>query len=153
MNEPVTVRTVERRDFDAWSRLWDGYNAFYERTGPTAVSAEMTQTTWERFFDPDEPMHSLVAVRNGVIVGLTNYLFHRNTVMQEPICYLQDLFTDQSARGKGIGKALINGVCEQARDAGATRVYWQTHETNETAMRLYDHVADKSGFVVYRKDL
>ena len=39
----------------------------------------------------------------------------------------------------------------EARRAGSSRVYWQTHETNRTAMQLYDKVADKSGFVVYRK--
>lgn len=153
MPELTNVRGVERADFDAWSRLWDGYNAFYERTGPTAVSQEMTNLTWERFFDAGEPMYSLVAELDGVIVGMTNYLFHRNTVMVEPICYLQDLFTDASVRGKGVGRALIKGVCDRASAAGAPRVYWQTHETNKTAMLLYDAVADKSGFVVYRKDL
>ena len=37
--------------------------------------------------------------------------------------------------------------------AGAPRVYWQTHETNRTAMALYDRVAERSGFLVYRKNL
>jgi GNAT superfamily N-acetyltransferase len=63
---------------------------------------------------------------------------------------LQDLFTNDASRGKGVGKALINGVYAQARIAGAARVYWQTHETNLTAMKLYDKVAERSGFVVYR---
>ncbi len=153
MAETIRVRDVERQDFDAWSRLWDGYNAFYERTGPTAVSAEMTRITWDRFFDPGEPMHALVAQLDGAIVGMTNYLYHRNTIMRGPICYLQDLFTDASVRGRGVGRALIDGVCTRARAAGSPRVYWQTHETNRTAMQLYDRVADKSGFVVYRKDI
>jgi GNAT superfamily N-acetyltransferase len=72
--------------------------------------------------------------------------------MMGPICYLQDLFTRQDVRGKGVGRALIEGVYERARTAGATRVYWQTHETNATAQRLYDSVAVRSGFIVYRKD-
>jgi GNAT superfamily N-acetyltransferase len=66
---------------------------------------------------------------------------------------LQDLFTSEAARGKGIGRALINGVYEQASLAGLKRVYWQTHETNLTAMQLYDKIAERSGFVVYRKQL
>jgi GNAT superfamily N-acetyltransferase len=73
--------------------------------------------------------------------------------MLGPVCYLQDLFTTEALRGKGVGKALIEAVCEQARLAGSPRVYWHTHETNKTAMRLYDHVATHSGFVVYRKEL
>jgi len=107
--------------------------------------------TWVRFFDAYEPVHALVAESAGTLIGLTHYLFHRSTISIEPTCYLQDLFTGQAARGKGVGRALIEGVYEQAELAGARRVYWQTHETNLTAMRLYDQVADRSGFVVYRK--
>ena len=109
--------------------------------------------TWARFFDGYEPVHALVAERGGELLGLTHYLFHRSTTVIEPICYLQDLFTSAAARGKGVGRALINGVYEQAQLAGGSRVYWQTHETNHTAMQLYDKVAERSGFVVYRKFL
>ena len=59
--------------------------------------------------------------------------------------------TSAASRGKGVGRALIKGVYEQARLAGSSRVYWLTHQTNHTAMQLYDKVADNSGFVVYRK--
>ena len=147
------IRPVTRADFDQWLVLWEGYNAFYTRVGPTAVPMEVTQTTWARFFDGYEPMHALVAESEGRLVGLTHYLFHRNTIMLGPVCYLQDLFTTEALRGKGVGKALIEAVCEQARLAGSPRVYWHTHETNKTAMRLYDYVATHSGYVVYRKEL
>jgi len=82
-----------------------------------------------------------------------HYIFHRTTISIAPTCYLQDLFTLESARGKGVGRRLIERVYELARQAGSSRVYWQTHETNETAMKLYDKVAEKSGFIVYRKSL
>ena len=150
---PTIVRPVTRTDYDQWLPLWDGYNAFYKRSGPTALPLEITQTTWARFFDGYEPMYALVAESDGKLVGLTHYLFHRNTIMLGPVCYLQDLFTGPALRGKGVGKALIEAVCEQARLAGSPRVYWHTHETNKTAMRLYDYVAKHSGFVVYRKDI
>ena len=75
----------------------------------------------------------------------------RSTTAIEPSCYLQDLFTTEAARGKGVGSALIHGVYERAKLAGSPRVYWQTHETNVTAQRLYDKVAERSGFIVYRK--
>ena len=107
--------------------------------------------TWSRFFDAYEPVHALVAESEGRLIGLTHYLFHRSTTAIQPNCYLQDLFTNAEARGKGVGRALIEGVYEAARAAGSPRVYWQTHETNETAMALYDKVAEKSGFIVYRK--
>ena len=153
MSGELSIRFVNRQDYDQWLPLWDGYNAFYERSGPTALSPEITAMTWARFFDAYEPVHALVAESGGQLVGLTHYLFHRSTLFIEPTCYLQDLFTAEAARGKGVGRALINGVYEQARIAGSPRVYWLTHETNLTAMQLYDKVADRSGFVVYRKQL
>jgi GNAT superfamily N-acetyltransferase len=149
----VSVRSVARNDHGRWLELWAGYNAFYERVGANAISQKMTDLTWERFFDSYEPMHALVAESDGQIVGIAHYLFHRNTVMPGPTCYLQDLFTAHHARGKGVGRALIEEVYKRARTAECSRVYWQTHETNQTAMRLYDQVAERSGFVVYRHDL
>jgi GNAT superfamily N-acetyltransferase len=148
---PLTIRAIERADFAEWLPLWDGYNRFYGRSGPTALPAEITQMTWARFFDSYEPVHALVAVSEKRLVGLVHYLFHRSTTLIGPTCYLQDLFTDESLRGKGIGRALIEAVYDQARIAGASRVYWQTHETNTTAQKLYDKVAERSGFIVYRK--
>ena len=151
MPNDLTIRFVKPEDYEQWLALWDGYNAFYGRSGATALSPEITATTWARFFDADEPVHGLVAENDGGLVGLAHYLFHRSTTAIAPVCYLQDLFTDESKRGKGIGRALINEVYHQARSAGSPRVYWQTHHTNHRAQLLYDKVAEHSGFVVYRK--
>jgi len=150
--EPI-IRPVVREDFARWLPLWQGYNKFYGRSGATALSDAITPMTWARFFDAYEPMHAIVAEQAGELVGLVHYLFHRSTISIAPTCYLQDLFTTESARGKGIGRKLIHAVYDQAKLAGAARVYWLTHETNSTAMQLYDKVADRSGFVVYRKNL
>lgn len=147
----LAIRPVTRADFEGWKPLWDGYNAFYGREGPTALAPEITQTTWQRFFDPFEHMHALVAESEGRILGLTHYLFHRSTLMIGPACYLQDLFTIPEARGRGVGAALIAAVAERARAAGCPRVYWHTRETNTTARRLYDHVAQRSGAIVYHQ--
>ena len=153
MAAQLTVRPIARTDQAAWRPLWDGYNAFYGREGATALPEEITAVTWDRFFDPAEPVHALVAERDGRIVGIVHYLFHRTTTALAPTCYLNDLFTDLDARGGGIGRALFEAVYDAARAAGSQRVYWQTHETNTVAMRLYDQVAVKSGFLVYRQEL
>lgn len=145
------VRPATRDDYDRWLPLWHGYNAFYGRSGDTALAPEITAATWDRFFDPYEPMFALVAEQGGVLLGLTHYLLHRSTTSLLPSLYLQDLFTTTEARGKGVGRALIEAVYGAARAQGLPRVYWQTHETNETAMTLYDRIAEKSGFLVYRK--
>jgi GNAT superfamily N-acetyltransferase len=151
VKDQVKIRAVVKEDFLAWKPLWDGYNAFYGRAGETALPAEVTQMTWSRFFDAYEPMHAMVAERSHKLLGLVHFLFHRSTNQIAPICYLQDLFTAEDARGKGVGRALINAVYQYAADAGSPRVYWQTHETNGAARQLYDKVAERSGFIVYRK--
>jgi GNAT superfamily N-acetyltransferase len=147
----LIIRPIEAADYEQWLPLWNGYNEFYGRSGPIALSLEITETTWARFLNPDEPVNALVAEIDGKLVGLTHYIFHRSTTAIGQNCYLQDLFTSSAVRGKGVGRALIYGVYEKAKLAGSPRVYWQTHETNHTAMELYNKVAERSGFLVYRK--
>jgi GNAT superfamily N-acetyltransferase len=153
MTDPVSVRPVRPDDFEGWLPLWDGYNAFYGRQGPTALPREVTDTTWRRFFDDNEPVFALVAQSQGALVGLVHYLFHRSTNRIELTCYLQDLFTAPAARGRGVGRALIEGVYQAAGAAGIRRVYWHTQETNQAGRLLYDQVARHLGFIVYTHDL
>lgn len=141
------IRSAVPADFEQWLPLWEGYNTFYKRTVPL----EVTRMTWSRFFDAYEPMHAIVAERDGKLLGLVHYLFHRNTAMLGPTCYLQDLFTAAETRGQGIGRALIEAVYERAQAAGSPRVYWMTQESNTTARTLYDKVAEYSDFIQYRR--
>jgi GNAT superfamily N-acetyltransferase len=153
MQLQIRIGPPQHEDYPAWTELWEGYNAFYGRSGDTALAPQITEVTWSRFFEEGEPMHALVARAGARLVGLAHFLYHRSTTQLAPICYLNDLFTAEAVRGRGVGRALIGAVCEHARAAGSPRVYWQTHETNTAAMKLYDKVAQKSGFLVYRHDL
>ncbi len=148
----LTIRPAVPADFEQWLPLWDGYNAFYGRSGPTALDPAITDITWARFFTAAEPVHALVAESDGQLLGLAHYLFHRTTTMINNTCYLNDLFTAPEARGRGVGRALIAAVTEAAKAAGSPRLYWLTHETNATARKLYDAMAKDSGFIVYRVD-
>lgn len=147
MSAQPIIRSAVPADFEQWLPLWEAYNSFYERKVPP----EVTRMTWSRFFDAYEPMHAIVAERDGKLLGLVHYLFHRNTAMLGPTCYLQDLFTAAETRGQGIGRALIEAVYERAQAAGSSRVYWMTQESNTTARKLYDKVAEQSGFIQYRR--
>ena len=148
----MKIRPIELSDHTAWLPLWAGYNAFYGREGATAVDPKITQTTWERFFDPSEPVHALVAELDGKIVGLAHYLFHRRTITIDSACYLSDLFTLPAFRGAGIGRSLIEAVYKAAQSAGAKRVYWQTNADNKAGRVLYDKLAKHSGYIVYSVD-
>jgi GNAT superfamily N-acetyltransferase len=143
----IAVCPLARADRAQWEPLWRGYLAFYE----SSVPDEVTDLTFQRFFDAAEPMHALVAEHGGEIVGIVHYIFHRSTWTKGPYCYLQDLFTAEHARGGGVGRKLIEAVYERAKAAGGSRVYWLTQEDNATARALYDKLAERSGFIEYRK--
>lgn len=145
----TTIRPLVPADRAAWEPLWHGYQAFYQ----TAIPAETTDVAWLRFHDPQLPVYALGAFEDERLLGIVHYLFHLSTWTTGPYCYLQDLFTAQEARGQGIGRALIEAVVAAAHEAGASRVYWLTHETNAQAMALYEQVATRSGFVQYRRVL
>jgi GNAT superfamily N-acetyltransferase len=153
MLESIVVRPIERRDYANWRVLWDGYNAFYGRVAATALPEAVTAATWDRFFSEREPVHALVATTEERVVGIAHYLFHRSTTRLNDVCYLQDLFTAEHFRGRGVGRALIVAVYDAARLAGSPRVYWQTHSSNTAGRVLYDKVALHRGFIVYDHDL
>ncbi|PRY77575.1 ribosomal protein S18 acetylase RimI-like enzyme [Yoonia maritima] len=153
MEHAISIRDVAETDYDQWRSLWGQYNAFYGREGPTALSDAIIKSTWRRFFDPNEQVFCLVAEQAGNLVGLAHYIFHRNTITIENTCYLQDLFSDSKMRGLGIGRQLVTEFYERARLAGTRGVYWHTHASNQTAMKLYDRMAENTEFVVYRSSL
>lgn len=151
MPTTLNLRPARAADHDAWRPLWDGYNAFYGRSGANALDEATSAATWARFLDPAQPLHAFVAERERELLGLAHCVLHASTTSTVPTCYLQDLYTAPAARGGGVARALIDAVCGFARQAGCARVYWYTHESNAVARRLYDRVAECSGFIVYRR--
>src|SRR5262245_51516176 len=142
----LIVRPLEQADHADWRRLWTAYLEFYN----TKVPEEVYATTWGRLFTLDEfEPKGFIALLDGKAVGLVHYLYHRTCWSLVNNCYLQDLFADPKARGTGVGRALIEAVHAEAAKAGVANVYWMTHETNDTARRLYDRVAKRTGFIEY----
>lgn len=143
----VVIRAIEATDRVIWDDLWGQYQAFYK----TKIASETSDITFKRLFVPSVPMNGLVAEVDGKVVGIVHYIFHYSTWTVGPYCYLQDLYTSAEARGRGVATKLIEAVYEKAQAQGAARVYWLTHETNDVAIKLYEKVADKSGFIQFRK--
>lgn len=144
----VTIRPVEARDEPEWRVLWTGYLDFYE----TSVTEDVYASTFQRLLsdDPHE-FNGLVAERDGTLVGLTHYLFHRHAWRVENVVYLQDLFVSKAARGTGAGRALIEAVYAEADRAGCPAVYWLTQDFNTTARQLYDRIANVTPFIRYNR--
>jgi len=145
----IDVRTLLPEDRGAWDPLWTGYLSFYR----SHLSAEVTDLTWQRFHDPAEPMHALGAWEGDDLLGLCHHLFHRSTWSLTTYCYLEDLFTLPAARGRGIGRRLIEATADAALAAGAEKLYWQTDASNRTARSLYDRVGHHDGSVLYERNL
>ena len=144
----MIIRDLRPTDRTQWEQLLAGYLAFYEST----LAPEVTETTWRRFFDRNEPMQALVAADHmGDLLGFTHVIFHRGTWAIGDFCYLEDLFVAPSARKHGVARALIEAVYDLADKRGCARVYWLTHESNATARKLYDQVAKHAGFIQYRR--
>ncbi len=142
----ITIRPLQFADHAEWRRLWTAYLDFYN----TVLPENIYQLAWKRLFTEGEfEPKGFIAIVDGKAVGLTHYLYHRSGWSEANNCYLQDLFSDPAARGKGVGAALIDAVRQQAAAIGVTNVYWMTHETNATARKLYDRVARRTGFIEY----
>ncbi len=144
----LVIRPVGVHERAAWEPLWKGYQTFYE----VALSDEVTATTWARLHDPRraDVCRSARTWTESSPASCTT-CFTAPAGRSANYCYLQDLFVAENARKRGIGRALIEAVENEARAAGASRVYWLTKEDNATARALYDQVAERSGFIQYRK--
>lgn len=140
---PITIDALQASDYAAWQRLGQGYNTFYERELPQATY----DRTWQRLLNGDG-IHGFAARVDGQLVGITHYLFQAS-IWSADVCYLQDLFVDEAARGHGVAQALIEQVAQVAKARGAPRLYWLTHTTNTRARHLYDRVAGHHGFIRY----
>lgn len=143
----LDIRPLAAADRKAWHPLWIGYQTFYN----VALAADVSDVTWRRLLNDDEPMHGAIAWRGREAIGLVHFLTHRSCWTTGDYCYLQDLFVDETSRSGGVGRQLIEHVYGWARTAGCSRVYWLTQHDNADAMKLYDRIADRSGFIQYRK--
>ena len=144
----VIVRDLRSEDEPQWRKLWTGYLEFYE----TSVPEEVYQTYFQRLLGDDpQDYHGLVAERDGELIGLTHYLFHRHGWRIENVIYLQDLYVSEAARGTGAGRALIEAVYARADAAGCPSVYWLTQDFNKTARQLYDRIATETPFIKYQR--
>ncbi len=146
---PLHIRPVTPDDHAAWLTLWQAYLEFYNVELPDAVS----QSTWQRMLDANEPTHAALAWEDGTAVGMVNFIYHRSNWSIENACYLQDLLVAQAQRGTGVGRKLIEFVYAKAKADGCCKVHWLTHESNATAIQLYERIAERPGLIQFRKSL
>ncbi len=140
-----TIRSALPADEATWRQLWRGYCDFYGKS----LAEEVTSRTWKRILDPDSAIMCIVAEVDGQVYGFANCVIHENTWELQPVCYLEDLYVLPSARGKGVGKALMEWLRNAMRAEGWARLYWVTGQDNTAARALYDQFTSVDGFVRY----
>lgn len=148
-NQDIQIVPVQQQDYSQWEKYWIAYQNFYQVSLPLQV----TKITWDRFFNEKEPVYCAVAKQDEHVLGIVHYVIHRSTWAESNYCYLEDLYVSPEARGQHIGKQLIEYVQKQAIEQNCDRLYWHTQETNHTAQKLYDWIAQKPGVIEYRMSL
>lgn len=144
----LSLRAIDAADFAPWRELWQGYLAFYE----TELPEEIYETSFKRLCDPSvTDYQGALALLGATPVGLVHFIYHRHGWHLAPVCYLQDLFTAPTARGHGVGRALMEHVYAAADAAGAASVYWLTQDHNAQARKLYDQVGQVTPFIKYTR--
>lgn len=144
----LTIARITQADEAHWRKLWTAYLAFYNTELPEIVF----ETSFSRLVDPDVTDYDgRIAWAGDQPVGLVHWLYHRHGWKVEPVCYLQDLYVAEAARGTGAGRALIES-CYAAADAmGAPSVYWMTQDFNTPARRLYDRIGEHTPLIKYQR--
>ena len=142
----VSVRAARPEDESRWRELWADYLTFYELTLDPAI----TDATWQKAIGDRSGIFMRVAEIDGQVVGFSLSLTHEGTWIHNLECYLEDLYVDASARGKGVGRALLDDLVGLCRDNDWSRLYWHTAEDNGTARKLYDSYVKTDGHIRYR---
>lgn len=141
----VDIRGAEAGDLEQWMPLWQGYLTFYKVT----ISTEITQSTWSRILDPMNLLTARVALMDGKLVGFAHHHTHLTTWDVRPTCYLEDLFVDQTVRGGGVGRALMDDLVALGKAKDWMSIYWITADDNKTAQKLYDSYNPRDPFMRY----
>ena len=142
----LEIRDAVAGDEAAWRPLWAGYLAFYR----TDVPEEVTAFTWARILDAASRVSMRVAVEDGRMLGFAIHHYHDSTWDIAPEGYLEDLYVDETIRGKGVGRALVDDLIVISKRHGWRGIYWHTNEDNERARRLYDSYIKSDGHIRYR---
>ena len=130
-----------------WQELYSAYAQFYK----TPMSTETLNTVWQWL--SDNKLRGLGAVNDDqTLIGIAHWAPLLRPLRGAPMGYLHDLFVLPQSRGAGVGAKLIEVVAQDARKDGCDLLRWATAYDNHTAMRLYDHIAVKTKWVIYEQN-
>ena len=138
-----TCRKLSSDDFDQWRALYEGYLSFYKAT----LTEESKAIVWQRLLSGE--IRGLGAFEGDTLVGIAHFHLQMSTWADDGHLYLEDLYVAETARNRGIARALIEAIESEAKSEKCSEMYWITRESNSTARSLYDSMALLSDFVRY----
>jgi len=109
--------------------------AAYERLSHEVVATE--DLLRETLFGPCRSAEVVLAYYEGRPVGFALFFHNFSTFLGRPGLYVEDLYVDESCRGRGIGKALLAYLAQLARQRHCGRLEWWVLDWNEPAIRFY----------------
>jgi len=95
---------------------------------------------------------TLIAEDAGEPVGFALFFHNFSTFLAQPGIYLEDLFVKPEARGRGVGRALLESLARIAVERDCGRLEWAVLDWNKDAIRFYERLGAKPNFewTVYR---
>jgi GNAT superfamily N-acetyltransferase len=147
MPAETEIAPVTAAEYESLLPLIAAYQRFYEAE---EIDEERNRAFFRRFLAPSEDGMLLGARDRGELVGYACLYWHFSSTEAVETVLMNDLFVSETARGQGVGRALIETSAAVARERGAARLQWSTAPDNLTAQRLYDSTgAERSEWVEY----
>ncbi|MGZ8178389.1 N-acetyltransferase family protein [Williamsia sp. SKLECPSW1] len=131
---------------------WRSLSAAYRDVDRLPPDPDVVETVWRWLVDPAVDFSGLVVDEESVLVGFAVYRWFPRPASATFGVYLDDVFGEESARGRGHAQKLIGAIVEIARDQQASVVRWIAASENVPARRLYERVATRTGWITYEAD-
>jgi len=139
------IRTLELKDKENWIKLYCGYAKFYN----VPMNQSILDTLWGWIHDNNHIVNGICYELNSNIVGIAHYRTMPRPIKAKYIGFLDDLFVNPEFRGQKIAQKLINHLKSLSKANNWDGIRWITHSSNENAKKLYDKIANNTGFVLY----
>jgi ribosomal protein S18 acetylase RimI-like enzyme len=139
------IRKLEKKDKENWAKLYNDYANFYK----VLMSKRILDILWGWIQDESHDVNGLCYDFEGKIIAIAHYRTMPRPIKGQYIGFLDDLFVDPDFRGQKIAQKLISHLKSLCTDNNWQGIRWITHSSNEHAKKLYDKIANNTGFELY----
>ena len=139
------IRFLEQKDKEKWAKLYNSYADFYK----VPMNTGILDTLWNWIHDKNHVVKGICFELDNKIVGIAHYRTMPRPIKGQYIGFLDDLFVEPEMRGQKVAQKLINHLKSLSKVNNWDGIRWITHSSNENAKKLYDKIANNTGFELY----